>query len=138
MKCNRKSTGITHNDFTFNYHTTTTSNITLTCKKENAIFGIFYRSLEFEHKRLVKINFRNNGENVHELLFVKQFAESNDAILYVQNSDFGKIEYPFSKEDAFHFNLSTLPLTLSFNMYNKIMEVLNNSMYNLFFDIEIK
>lgn len=124
-----------YNNIAFRFLVKRTGKITLGNVNEEVCFSVWKHNVEFETKRLVHITYLDPNGDKQKLVFVKKFDEE-ESNLYLFSSEFGRIDYPFSTEDVFHLNLSTFPVTMKPETYNKIMNMLDTSSYSLSFSMD--
>lgn len=124
-----------YNSIAFRFLVKRTARMLLGNVNESVCFSVWKHNIEFETKRIIQIKYLDPNHVEQKLSFVKNFNEE-ETNLYVHSTEFGKIDYPFSTEDIFHLNLSTFPVTMKPETYNKIMSMLDESMYSLSFCLD--
>lgn len=103
---------------------------------EGVCFSVWKHNIEMEPKRLIHIKYFDPSGKAQKLSFVKYFNEDEDDNLYVYSTEFGRIDYPLGADDVFHLSLSTFPVMMKPETYNKIMSILDKSIYSISFSMD--
>lgn len=125
-----------YNNIAFRFLIKRTARIMLGNANEGVCFSVWKHNVELETKRLVHIKYFDPAGKAQKLSFVKHFNEDDHDNLYVHSTEFGRIDYPLSTDDVFHLNLSTFPITMKPETYNKIMRMLDESTYSISFSMD--